>query len=99
MIFAATPGRVSDPARYNGGWVLAVVKKLIPAGVQPLALVRGELFHDLVEERRERALKRFAVAYARKWTARTSCRAGYVVRKCLEYRGRPVAEASPLTEG
>jgi hypothetical protein len=87
MIFTARPGRVAGPAIFNNQWVLAVVRKLIPAGIQPFAAVRGKLSKSLAVERRERALKRFAVAYVRKWRARTSCSLGYVVHKCSEYRG------------
>jgi foldase protein PrsA len=97
MIFAATPGRVAGPAIFNGQWVIAVVRKLIPAEIQPLRAVRGELSKTLIARRRKQALNRFAAAYARKWTARTSCRAGYVVQKCSEYRGGRAAERNPLT--
>jgi hypothetical protein len=98
MIFAATPGRVAGPTMFFGHWVLAVVKKLIPAAVQPLAAVRGELSKTLAVERRERALKRFAAAYVRKWTGRTLCSPGYVVRKCSQNQGAPVNE-NPLMGG
>jgi len=99
MIFAATPGRVAGPAIFNGQWVLAVVRKLIPAGIQPLAAVRGELSKTLAAERRQRALKRFAAAYIRKWTASTSCSPGYVVQRCSVYRGALVTEVDLLTGG
>ena len=92
MVFAATPGRVAGPTSFFGHWALAVVKKLMPAGVQPLVAVKAALSKNLTVGRRERALKRFAAAYVRKWTARTSCSAGYVVQKCSEYRGTPRAE-------
>ncbi len=96
MIFAATPGRVAGPALYNGQWVLVVVRNLIPAGVQPLAVVRGELSKTLAAERRAQSLKRFAAAYVRRWTASTSCSPGYVVQKCSQYRGVLIREG-PLT--
>jgi hypothetical protein len=98
MIFAATPGRVAGPARFFDDWVLAVVRKLIPAGIQPLAAVRRELSKTLAVARRERTLKRFAAAYVRNWSARTSCSAGYVVQKCSQYRGA-LRQGNPLTEG
>jgi hypothetical protein len=88
-IFAATPGRVAGPARYNGQWVLAVVRKLIPSAIQPLGVVRGELSKTLAADRRKQSLKRFAATYVRRWTANTSCSPGYVVQQCSEYRGAP----------
>ncbi len=99
MVFAATPGRVAGPALYIGEWVLAVVRKLIPARIQPLAAVRGELSKSLILERRQQALRRFAAAYIREWSARTSCSPGYVVRGCSGHRGAPAAEDNPLIGG
>jgi len=96
MIFATTPGRVTTPALFNGRWVLAFVWKLIPAGIQPLVAVRGELSNNLAAQHREQALKRFADAFARKWSARTSCSPAYVIQKCARYRGA-VTQRNPLT--
>jgi hypothetical protein len=95
MIFATAPGRVSKPAMFNGRWVLAVVRKLVPAAIQPLTVVRGELSKTLAAQRRQQALKRFATAFVRRWTARTSCSPGYVVQKCSQYRGA-LAQGNPL---
>jgi hypothetical protein len=98
MIFATTPGRVSAPAMFNGRWVIAVVRNLIPAGIQLLSAVRGELSKQLAAQRTQQALKRFSAAFVRRWTARTSCSPGFVVQKCTQYRGG-VAQASPLVDG
>ncbi len=99
MIFAARPGLVAGPKRFFGHWVLAVVTKLIPAGIQPLPAVKGELSKSLAGEHRERALKSFAAAYVRRWSARTSCSPGYLVRRCSGYRGTPAVEENPLIGG
>jgi hypothetical protein len=98
MVFTTTPGRVAGPMMFFGHWVLAVVKKLIPAGIQPLAVVKAELLKTLAVERRERTLRSFAATYVRKWTASTSCSSGYVVPGCSQYRGGPTRESS-LTSG
>jgi hypothetical protein len=99
MIFAATPGQVAGPAKFNGRWVLAVVKKLIPGGIQALAVVKAELMKTLAVERRDKALNRFAEAYVHKWTASTSCSPGYVVPRCSEYHGTLAGQASLLAGG
>ncbi len=99
MIFAATSGRVAGPAMFNGGWVLGVVRKLIPAGIQPLSAVRVELSKTLATERKERALKQYTAAFVHKWTGRTSCSRGFVVQSCSEYRGARLAEENPLAGG
>jgi len=98
MIFAATPGRVAGPTMFFGHWVLAVVEKLLPAGIQPMAAVSNELSKTLAVGRRERMLKRIAVAFESRWTAATSCRLGYVVQKCSQYRGART-EVNLLTGG
>jgi len=97
MIFTATPGRVAGPSKFFDGWVLAVVRKLIPAGIPSLAAVRAKLSKSLAVEHRERALTKYAEAFVRKWTARTSCSPGYVVQGCSEYGGALMAEGNPLT--
>jgi foldase protein PrsA len=99
MVFAATPGRVTGPEKFFGHWVLGIVKKLLPAGIQPLPAVRGELSKTLAVERRERALRRFAVEYARKWTARTRCSTGFVVLGCSQYPRVAAVEGSLLWRG
>jgi hypothetical protein len=96
MIYATAQGRVTRPAMFNGGWVLAVARKLIPAGIQPLTLVRGEVSKAVAAQHRERALRRFADAFARKWSARTSCSPAYVIQKCAQYRGT-LTQENPLT--
>lgn len=40
------------------------------------------------ERQRARALIGLATAFTRKWSARTSCHAGYVVSECRQYRGK-----------
>jgi hypothetical protein len=96
MVFTATPGHVNGPTMFFGHWVLGIVKRLIPAGVQPLAVVRSKLSRTLYVERRERSLARFAAAYVRRWRARTWCSPGFVIENCSEYRGAHTAERNPL---
>jgi hypothetical protein len=95
MVFAATPGRVAGPATFFGHWVIAVVRNLIPAGLQPLSVVEGKLIKTLAVQRKEHVLERFAARFVRKWTARTACSAGYVVQKCSQYHGA-LTQESPL---
>ncbi len=97
LIYETAPGRVTRPAIFNRRWVLAVVRKLIPAGIQPLALVRGEVSEILAGQHREVVLKRFTEAFARKWRARTSCSPAYLIQKCAQFRG-VLTQRNPLTE-
>jgi hypothetical protein len=61
------------------------------------SIMRTTLLGDKLQEviaRTERgttqrqAFQKFGRAYWKKWTSRTSCRAGYVMKFCKEYRGK-----------
>jgi foldase protein PrsA len=95
-IFAAPLGNVADPARFHHHWVLLVVRKTVPGRAVLLANVRQEIASRLSGERHRRAERDFLEAYRRKWIARTSCRAGFVVWGCSQYRGPSVSETNPL---
>jgi hypothetical protein len=95
-IFAAKPGTLVGPARFGRTWVLAVVRKIIPARIRPIATVEGEIATRLSRERHRLALLGFARAYRSKWRTKTDCRPGYVVQKCAQYRGPLAHEGNPL---
>lgn len=86
------------PARFGSTWVLAVVRKIIPARIRPIATVEGEIATRLSRERRRLALLGFIRAYRSKWRAKTDCRAGYVVQKCAQYHGVVATEGNPLAD-
>ncbi|HTA05586.1 MAG TPA: peptidylprolyl isomerase, partial [Solirubrobacteraceae bacterium] len=95
-IFATPPGRVGGPVTFHSSWVLLVVRKLVPSSIEPLSKVKAEISEQLSEERQRRALASFLEAYRREWTAKTSCKRGFVVQKCSEYRGQLASEGNPL---
>lgn len=89
-IFAARPGAVSKPMRMSGRWIVFVVRRIVPPSLEPLAQVRGEIVRLLIARRRKQIGAQFEREYKARWTARTSCRPGYVVQGCAQYSG-PVA--------
>lgn len=91
-IFAARQGVVGAPMRLNRRWTVFVVRGTRPARLRPLAQVRREIVRRLVARRRTRITARFDREYKARWTAQTSCRAGYVVRGCTQYPGPTVTE-------
>ena len=97
VIFATPPGRVGGPVLFHGRWVLLVVRKLIPPGMKPLSQVSAQISERLSEERHAQVLASFLKAYRQEWRAKTHCKAGFIVQKCAEYRGRVVPEGNPLT--
>jgi foldase protein PrsA len=95
-VFATRLGKIGGPVSYDTRWVLLVVRGEIPGSTRPLAEVETEIAKYLSERRRRVVIAKFAEAYRAKWTARTSCRAGFVVQKCSQYRGRPEPEGNLL---
>jgi foldase protein PrsA len=96
-IFAAPVGVASRPMRLNGRWSVFVVREITPAGLEPLAKVRAAIAARLAVRHRAATLTAFADAYRARWTAKTSCRPGYVVQGCAQYTGpvRPQPDPFP----
>lgn len=98
-IFAAPRGVVSQPMRLNHAWTVFVVRKVTPATLKPLANVRGEIIQRLTTRRRQEITAKFEQEYRVRWTARTSCRPGYVVQGCAQYTGPMVTEEDQFSLG
>jgi len=93
-IFAARPGVLSGPVKLYDGQSLFEVTRIVPAAPQPLAKVRATVEKELLEERGQRALRRFIASWRSRWTAQTDCSPGFVVQKCRQYTGPRTAESS-----
>jgi hypothetical protein len=91
-IFAARRGVLSVPMRLSRDWTVFVVRKIMPALIKPLAAVRREVVSRLTGIRRRRLAIVRDAEYDARWSARTSCRAGYAVQGCAQYRGAGVDE-------
>jgi hypothetical protein len=79
-VFAAKPRVLLGPMHYSIYYIFEVLDA-IPAHQQPLGRVEGAIRRELAPSPR-----RLLAAFEARWTARTSCRAGYVVRRCRQYR-------------
>jgi hypothetical protein len=86
-MFAARPNVLSGPVGTTFGWFVFEVKRIRPARYKPLRSVAASIRAQLTRDGRHHALIAFVEAWQAKWTARTSCRTGYVVRGCHELRG------------
>ena len=95
-IFATRPGTIGGPVSYDTRWVLLVVRAELPGSPKAPGEVETEIAGYLSERRRQAIIAKFLEAYRAKWTARTSCRAGFVVQKCSQYRGPAKPEGNPL---
>jgi hypothetical protein len=96
-IFAARPGVVSRPMPLNGTWTVFVVRKLLPPKLKPLASVHAEASRLLNVARQHEIASVFDSEYRRRWSARTSCRSGFVAPGCPQYRGQLDAYEDPFS--
>jgi hypothetical protein len=94
-IFAARAGVPSVPMRLAGHWTVFIVRAIRHQHFEPLASVRGKIVERLARRHREEAESAFLREYRRRWIARTSCRASYVVAGCAQYGGA-LAPDEPL---
>jgi foldase protein PrsA len=98
-IFTATPGKVAAPARFNGQWVLIVVRGTVPGRTRGLKEVEVQIERRLLAQRRRELFAEFVKGYTAKWRAKTDCRPGFVVQKCSQYHGPLKPEGDPLSSG
>jgi hypothetical protein len=96
-VFAAKrTGVIVGPLPLQGLWSLFVLRRIVPARLQPLTEVRGSIERRLLAPIRRRATAKLVEAYRATWTAQTDCQPGFVVQKCKQYHGKRVPEASPF---
>jgi len=81
-IFEAKPNELLGPIQTVYGFFVFEVKAIHPARLKPLSEVAGSIREQLSRSREEQAIARFVEQWHAKWTARTSCAGGSVVRGC-----------------
>jgi hypothetical protein len=67
---------------------LIIEKDLFDSKLLQLEETRIKKRKPTSRHQREQALIRAAIEFTKKWSARTSCSAGYVVSECKQYKGR-----------
>lgn len=93
-IFTAKPYLLSGPIRLYApnspkiafGYYIFEVTRIHPARQQSLAQVKSAIARSLPETLRLQTLKSYVASFRKKWRARSSCRAGFVVEDCRQYR-------------
>lgn len=79
--------KVAGPFSIGNDYWLYEVAKIIPARAQALARVAHSIARQLTNQRRREAVAAFVKTWTADWSARTDCRAGYVVQGCRQDRG------------
>ena len=85
-IFAAKKNVLSGPVKTSFGYYVFEVKSATPGSVQPLAQAQASVRSQLVATQQQTALSSFIKNFKKKWTAKTDCRAGFVVMNCKQYK-------------
>lgn len=86
-IFKAKIGEIPPPVELDGGWDLVIVRRIVPAHSVSLQEARPTVVKLLTEERRVEAIKGFVDLVRQRWSAQTSCSAGFVVPGCKQHVG------------
>jgi foldase protein PrsA len=85
-IFSAKPNVLSGPVKTPFGFYIFDVKSATSGSVQPLAQAQASVKSQLVATQQQAALSSFVKNFKKKWTAKTDCRAGFVVQDCKQYK-------------
>jgi foldase protein PrsA len=95
-IFGAATGEVLGPVKFQNTYVVFEVDKLNPEKTQTLGEVRAQITAQLEEQAKQAKLQEFVSEYQSKWTARTQCADGFVIKRCANYKASAhPEEASP----
>ncbi len=85
-IFSTSPNKLSGPIKTPFGYYVFEVKSIKPGNQQSLAQVKATIKQTLISTQEQAALSKFVKEFKKKWTAKTDCRAGYVVVDCKQYK-------------
>jgi hypothetical protein len=96
-VFAAKKtGVVVGPLPLQGAWSLFMLKRIVPARLQPFSEVAHAIEKQLLDVARRKATAQLISAFRQKWIAMTDCQPGYVVQKCKQFAGTRVPELPPF---
>jgi foldase protein PrsA len=96
-VFSTRPGVLGGPVKFDNLDTLFEVTRIVPATRQTLAQAEASIKRWLATEQHRRVLAGFVRSWRRRWTARTDCRAGYVVQKCRQYPTSGSPPGDPYT--
>jgi foldase protein PrsA len=86
LLFSAKKGQLMGPTKTTFGYYVYVVNAITPGVQQTVAQATSSIKTVLTSQDQQNALNKFVTTFTKKWTAKTSCRAGYVVSVCKNYK-------------
>jgi foldase protein PrsA len=85
-IFSAKPNVLSGPIKTVFGYYVFEVKSSTPGSQQTLAQSETSIKQQLTAQKQQQTFTKFVTEFKKKWTAKTDCRAGFVVKDCKQYK-------------
>jgi foldase protein PrsA len=97
-VFAAKVNVLGGPVKTPFGYYIFQVKKITPGTQQSFAQAQSQVKQQLASEEQQNSLSTFKKEFVKKWTARTECRAEYMVAECKGYKApKSTSTAPPVT--
>jgi foldase protein PrsA len=96
-VFAAKANVLSGPVKSPFGYYVFEVKSATPGTQQTLAQSQASIKQQLTATQQQTALSTFVKEFKTRWTAKTECRAGFVVADCKEYKAPKTPSGTTAT--
>lgn len=93
-VFSAQKGVLTGPVKTPFGYYVFEVQKTTPGSQQTLKQAKPSIEAQLKATQQQSALSKFVKEFKKKWTAKTDCRAGYVVADCKSYKAPKTSSSS-----
>lgn len=85
-VFSAKKGVLTGPIKTPFGYYVFEVQTITPGSQQTLKQAEASIKSQLTATQQQAALSKFVKEFKKKWTAKTDCRAGYMVADCKGYK-------------
>jgi foldase protein PrsA len=93
-IFSAPLNKLSGPVKTPFGYYIYEVKSSTPGTQQTLKQSEASIKQQLTATQQQTALSKFVKEFKKTWTAKTDCRAEYVVMDCKQYKAPKTSSTS-----
>jgi foldase protein PrsA len=97
-VFSAKQKVLSGPIKTPFGYYIFEVQAITPGSQQTLKQAEPSIKSQLTATQQQAALSKFVKGFKKKWTAKTDCRAGFVVADCKQYKApKTTSTGAPAT--
>jgi foldase protein PrsA len=96
-VFSAKKNVLSGPIKTPFGFYIFEVQTITPGSQQTLKQAEPSIKAQLTATQQQAALSKFVKDFKKKWTAKTDCRAEFVVADCKQYKAPKTKSSSTPT--